>query len=104
VKRGNSLGGAPLGGSDAKMQRGTGFSGKFHQRDCPEKLWVQDVEIAWGELRRERATLKMHSRWRVFQDKFHQYDCFKKLCAQDLSKFPNPGPWDMHSFVDREQD
>ena len=48
------------------MQRGTGFSGKFHQRDCPEKLWVQDVEIAWGELRREGATLKMHSRWHGF--------------------------------------
>ena len=39
---------------------------------------------------------------RVFQDKFHQYDCSKKLRAQDLPKFPNPGPWDMHSFVRQE--
>ena len=38
---------------------------------------------------------------RVFQDKFHQYDCSEKLCAQELPKFPNPGPWDMHSFVGR---
>ena len=28
----------------------------------------------------------------------------RTLCAQDLSKFPNPGPWDMHSFVGRERD
>jgi len=41
---------------------------------------------------------------RVFQDKFHQYDCSEKLYAQELPKFPNPGPWDMHSFVGRERD
>ena len=41
---------------------------------------------------------------RVFQDKFHQYDCSEKLCAQDLPKFPDPGPWEMHSFVGRERD
>ena len=33
---------------------------------------------------------------RVFEDKFDQRNCSEKLCAQDLSKFPNPGPGDMH--------
>ena len=29
------------------------FQNNFHQCDWSEKLWVQDVEIAGGELRRE---------------------------------------------------
>ena len=37
---------------------GTFFQDTCYHCDCPEKLWVQDVEIAGGELRRERATLK----------------------------------------------
>ena len=40
---GNSLGRAPLGGSDVLRSRaGTGFQDKFHQCDCPEKLCAQD--------------------------------------------------------------
>ena len=40
---GNSLGRAPLGGSDVLRSRavGTGFQDKFHQCDCPEKLCAQ---------------------------------------------------------------
>ena len=70
--RGNSLGRASAGNETAfKPWKWLGESsmqscccgfvravGICYHCDCPEKLWVQDVEIAGGELRRERATLK----------------------------------------------
>ena len=53
--------------------------------DCLEKLWVQDVEIAGGELRRERATLKCRAFWHwCSQNNFHQCDCSEKLWVQDV--------------------
>ena len=111
---GNSLGRAPLGGSDILRSRavGTGFQDKFHQCDCPGKNGAQDfssglqmlgdgtciASLAGGNT--QNALLLA----RVFQDKFHQYDCSEKLCTQELPKFANPGPWDMHCFVGRERD
>ena len=114
---GNSLGRAPLGGSDVLRSRavGTGFQDKFHQCDCPEKLCAQDfssglqmsgdgtciASLAGGNT---QNALLLALLARVFQDKFHQYDCSEKLCTQELPKFANPGPWDMHCFVGRERD
>ena len=45
---GNSLGRAPLGGSDILRSRavGTGFQDKFHQCDCPAKLCAEDFSSA----------------------------------------------------------
>ena len=110
----NSLGRAPWKGSDILRSRavGTGFQGKFHQCDCPEKLCAQDFSsglqmLGDGTCIASLAgsdTKNAQLLARVFQDKFHQYDCSEKLCAQDLPKFPNPVPWDMHSFVGRERD
>ena len=58
--RGNGLGRVQCRAVVAALSEavGTFFQDKCYHCDCPEKLWVQDVEIAGGELRRERATLK----------------------------------------------
>ena len=112
---GNSLGRAPLGGSDVLRSSavGTGFQDKFHQCDCPEKLCAQDfssglqmlgdgtciASLAGGNT---QNALLLALLARVFQDKFHQYDCSEKLCTQELPKFANPRPWDMHCFVGRD--
>ena len=110
---GNSLGRAPLGGSDVLRSRaGTGFQDKFHQCDCPEKLCAQDFPSGLQTLGDGTCIASLAGSdtknalllARVFQDKFHQYDCSEKLCTQELPKFANPGPWDMHCFVGRERD
>ena len=111
---GNSLGRAPLGGSDVLRSRavGTGFQDKFHQCDCPKKLCAQDFSSGLQTLGDGTCIASLAGSdaknalllARVFQDKFHQHNCSEKLCAQDLPKFPNPGPWDMHSFASRERD
>ena len=76
-------------------------------KNCAPKTF-QVVSKRWAmghaKLRWQGATLKMHSCWHVFSGHFHQHVCSEKLHAQDLPKFPNPGPWDMYSFVVREGD
>ena len=102
---GNSLGGAPLEGSDVLRSRavGTGFQDKFHQCDCPEKLCALDfpsglqmlgdgaciASLAGGNT--QNALLFA----RVFQDKFHQYDCSEKLCTQESRAAKVWKPWAM---------
>ena len=76
-----------LAGSDTKNALLLGFSGdKFHQYDCSEKLWAQNLpkfpnpgpwdmvaSLAGSETKRTELLA------RIFQDKFHQRDCFEKL-------------------------
>ena len=60
-------------------------------------MWVQDVEIAGGELRREGDT-QMQSFWhRVFRTNSMNAIVPKKCAPIRLVKLmPNAGQWDMH--------
>ena len=73
------------------------FRDNFHQCDCPEKLWVQDVEIAWGELR--RATLKCRAFWhRVFRtnsiNAIVPKKCARKTCEIDAKCWAMGHAWE----------
>ena len=124
---GNSLGRAPLGGSemeattrvdggetvkivwgerDALRSRavGTGFQYKFHQCDCPENFAPKTFQVickrwAMGHIAWLAGSDAKNALLLapVFQDKLHQHDCSEKLCAQDLPKFSNPGPCTGHA-------
>ena len=83
-----------MGGSDTLRRRavGTGFQDKFHQCDCPEKVWAQDLSsglqtlgdgtciasLAGNETKRAELLA------RIFQDKFHQRDCPEKLVPKNF--------------------
>ena len=122
---GNSLGRAPLGGSETEAWTPWGSSYGMERDGSVDTLgrWetvgngfgraplggsetegdgsvdIVDGETLGNSLGRVPGLLA-----RVFQNKFHQHDCSEKVCAQDLSKFPSPWPWDMHSFGGRERD
>ena len=106
---GNSLGRAPLGGSDILRSRavGTSFQDKFHQCDCPAKLCAEDFSSAnvgrWDthSFVTGSDTKNAQLLARFFSGQISSIRLFRKLCGQDLPKFPNPGPWNMHSFVDK---
>ena len=82
------------------MPDGRVFRDNFHQCDCPKKLRVQDLEIAWGELGREGGTLNS-LKLRVFGTGFSGQIPSMRLSRTSVrlrfvKLMPNPGQWDTH--------
>ena len=78
---------------------GTGFQDNFHQSDCPEKLGVQDVEIARGELHRKGPGTKMQSlRHRVFKtnsiNAIVPKKCAPKTCEINAKRWTMGHAWE----------
>ena len=79
-----------------KRWKQLGQSSGGRERECSVD-GQETVEIAWGELRWEGATLKCKAADKVFSAQIPSMRLSRKTACPRLVKwFPNAGQWDMH--------